>query len=73
MADTHINAFFADVDEAQKGFEQAAAALQDARARLEVKKKEVGYVEPKTTKEVETTVPEPQDPTVTTTVTNKKK
>ena len=56
MSDTHINAFFGDVDEKQKAFEQAAAELHQARERLEVKKKEVGYEEPEVdkTKEVAT-------------------
>lgn len=50
MAETHINAYFADVDEKQKAFEYAAAELQAARDRLETKKKEVGYVEPEVDK-----------------------
>lgn len=51
MSDTHINAYFADVDDAQKAFERSAAELQAAQDRLEVKKKEVGYVEPEVSKE----------------------
>jgi len=50
MAETHINAYFADVDEKQKAFELAAAELQAARDRLEVKKKAVGYVDPEVDK-----------------------
>lgn len=42
---THINAFFGDVEEKQKAFDAAAAELQAAKDRLELKKKEDGYVE----------------------------
>lgn len=46
MSDTHINAFFADVDEAEKNVLAAHAEWEAAKARLEVKKQEVGYEEP---------------------------
>lgn len=52
MADTHINAFFADVDDKQKLFERAGSELQAAKDRLEAKKAEVGYVETVVAKEV---------------------
>jgi len=45
MSDTHINAYFGDVDEKQKLVDLANGELEAAKARLEVKKKEVGYVE----------------------------
>lgn len=48
MSDTHINAYFGDVDEKQKLVDVANAELEASKARLEVKKKEVGYVEPET-------------------------
>lgn len=46
MADTHINAYFADVDTKQTAVAQANAELQAANARLWAKKKEIGWVEP---------------------------
>lgn len=48
MAETHINAFFADVDEKLHIVLVAQGELQAAKDRLEAKKKEVGYVEPET-------------------------
>jgi hypothetical protein len=42
---THINAFFADVDEQRQKVLDAHSAWEEAKARLEVKKKEVGYEE----------------------------
>lgn len=45
MADTHINAFFAAVEEAHKAVLAAHAEWEAAKTRLEAKKKEVGYVE----------------------------
>lgn len=45
MAETHINAFFAAVDEAEQKVRIAVGEWDTAKARLEVKKKEVGYVE----------------------------
>ena len=47
MADTHINAFFADVEEKKQAVVLAQGELDAAKARLAAKKKEVGYVEPK--------------------------
>lgn len=58
MPETHINAFFAEVDEKQKSFERAAAELQNARDRLETKKKQVGYVDPVVAKEPEVAKPQ---------------
>jgi hypothetical protein len=46
MADTHINAYFADVDEAEKKVIAAHAEWEAAKTRLEAKKNEVGYEEP---------------------------
>lgn len=45
MMSTHINAYFADVAEAEKKVLEAHAEWEAAKARLEDKKKEVGYVE----------------------------
>ncbi len=45
MSDTHINAYFVDVDEAQQRANQANAALGVAKDHLEAKKKEVGWTE----------------------------
>jgi len=63
MADTHINAFEQEVEEAKLKVNQAQAELQTARQRFEDKKRELGLTE--------TTEPapvEPQDPTVKATV-----
>lgn len=46
MADTHINAFFADVEAAKAAVRDAQGELEGAEARLEAKKLEVGYEEP---------------------------
>jgi len=46
MADTHINAYFAEVDEAEKKVIAAHGEWEAAKTRLEAKKKEVGYEEP---------------------------
>lgn len=46
MSNTHINAFFADVDEKEKLVLAAHAEWEAAKARLEVKKKEVGHEDP---------------------------
>lgn len=46
MADTHINAFFADVEAAKVAVRVAQGELEGAEARLEAKKLEVGYEEP---------------------------
>lgn len=48
MADTHINAFFADVDEKEKTVLAAHAEWEAAKVRLEAKKKEVGFEDPTT-------------------------
>lgn len=72
MADTHINAYFADVDEAYAKVEAAHGEWEAAKARLETKKKEVGYVEPAKAEETAPAAPEEQDPTVTAAVTKKK-
>lgn len=53
MSDTHINAYFGDVEEKRKLVDLAEAELEAAEARLAIKKKEVGYVESPPT-EVET-------------------
>ncbi len=45
--DTHINAYFADVEAAEANVAKAKSELDTATARLEAKKKEVGYEEPK--------------------------
>mgnify|MGYP001616491386 CR=1 FL=1 len=50
MTDTHINAYFVDVDEAQQRANQANAELGVAKDRLEAKKKEAGFVEVSTPK-----------------------
>lgn len=42
MADTHINAFFADVQEAEQKVIVAKGELEAVKARLEAKKVEVG-------------------------------
>jgi predicted DNA-binding WGR domain protein len=52
MADTHINAFFAEADEAEKKVLAAHAEWEEAKSRLEAKKKEVGYVETNNTDDV---------------------
>lgn len=57
MADTHINAFFGAVDEAEKEVLAAHAKWEAAKAALESKKKEVGYVE----HEIETEVSEVEE------------
>ncbi len=46
MADTHINAYFSDVDEAELKLRQAQGELSAAKLRLENKKIEVGWDEP---------------------------
>lgn len=46
MSDTHINAFFMDVDEKQKAFDTAQAELEAAKQRLADKKEQDGFVEP---------------------------
>lgn len=46
MSDTHINAFFMDVDDKKKAVELAKAELQAAEQRLEDKKHEIGFEEP---------------------------
>lgn len=51
MADTHINAYFAEVDEKKQAVVQAKGELEAAEARLEAKKKEVGWVEEKPAEE----------------------
>lgn len=47
MADTHINAFFADVENARIKAVQAQGELDAAKQRLEAKKAEVDYDESK--------------------------
>lgn len=68
---THINAYFADVDEAYAKVEAAHGAWEAAKLRLETKKKEVGYVEPAAPAK-ETAAKEEQDPSVTTEAPKKK-
>lgn len=53
MADTHINAFFGAVAEAEKEMVVAHAKWEAAKAALEVKKKEVSYVETPSSKSEE--------------------
>lgn len=48
MSDTHINAFFADRDEALVKVQAAQAEYDVASKRLEAKKKEIGWKEPQT-------------------------
>lgn len=45
MAETHINAFFGDVEAKQQAVVVAQGELEAAKVRLEAKKKEVGYAE----------------------------
>ena len=45
MADTHINAYFGAVVEAEAVVAAAQSELDAAKARLKAKKQEVGYVE----------------------------
>ncbi len=45
MSETHINAYFADVEEKKKAFNQAQAELMAAKDRLEAKKLDVGWKE----------------------------
>lgn len=45
MSDTHINAFYADVDEAKAEVEIARGKLEAAEIRLDAKKKELGITE----------------------------
>lgn len=47
MAETHINAFFGAVAEAEAKVAVVQGELDAAKAALEVKKREVGYEEPK--------------------------
>jgi hypothetical protein len=51
MAETHINSYFADVDAAAAEVRVANGKYQEARARLEAKKKEVDWKEPEPTPE----------------------
>lgn len=51
MADTHINAYFADVDAAQTAVTQAQGELQAATDRLAAKKKADHWVDPEVQKE----------------------
>ena len=60
MSDTHINAYFGDVDEKLKALLAAQADYEAAKQRLEIKKKEVGYEEPKAE---ETPAPKADEPT----------
>lgn len=46
MPDTHINAYFAEVEDKKHIFNQAQRDLEEAHARLEAKKKEVGWQDP---------------------------
>jgi len=50
MPNTHINAFFVDVEEAHERVVAAHAEWEAAKSRLEAKKKEVDYVEPEESK-----------------------
>lgn len=63
MPDTHINAFFADVDEKLHAVLVAQGELEAAKDRLEAKKKEVGYVEPETPSETSKTEEKPVEQT----------
>jgi len=45
MSDTHINAYFEEVAQAEKRVLQAHAEWETAKNQLEAKKKEVGYEE----------------------------
>ncbi len=67
MADTHINAFFAEVEDKQQALAVAQSELKQAKDRLEAKKREVGYEEPvapesqEQSDEDENDVAEPED------------
>lgn len=45
MSDTHINAFYMAVDEAEAGVRLAKAKLEEAKVALETKKQEDGVVD----------------------------
>lgn len=68
MNETHINAFYADVETAKQKVQAAQAELQGAEQRLADKKKQTGHVEPSSAPAVTE-----QDPTVTATVQSNKK
>jgi hypothetical protein len=53
MPDTHINAYFADVEEAKREVSNAQAKLGEAEDRLAAKKLEVGYTDPVPKQETE--------------------
>lgn len=60
---THINAYFADVDEKKAAVAAAKAELDAAKQRLEDKKVEDGFVEPeKQPEEVPTDEPVDEKP-----------
>ena len=44
---THINAYFQEVQEKEQAVSQANAELEGAKSRLEAKKREIGFEEPK--------------------------
>lgn len=72
MADTHLNAFFMDVDEKLSLVRQAQAAYEASIVALEAKKKAVGYVGPEP--EPESHPPkEEQDSTVTANVSSRRR
>jgi len=54
MSETHINAYFADVEDAKLAVEQAKANLKAAEARLAEKKSAIGFEEPEEDKQVVT-------------------
>jgi hypothetical protein len=51
MSDTHINAYFEDVEQKKEAVKLAKAELQEAEDRLAVKKQEVDFEEPSEKKE----------------------
>ena len=53
MSDTHINAYFVDVDTAKAKVAEAQSELDAAEARLAAKKLEVGFEEPEVSQEVD--------------------
>jgi len=62
MPDTHINAYFAEVEEKHQKVLDAHADWETAKLRLEAKKKEVGYKESEDTEEEESAEEEPEAP-----------
>lgn len=62
MSDTHINAFFADVDAKLQDVLSAQAEYEAAKERLETKKNEIGWEDPE---EVVQEAAKPEEPSKT--------